>query len=168
MNQKRLTEIKKELPEFHQFLMQRKGNIPAKEGGRVGIASSNFWEEAPDLEAKSRTILSPSDKLLLKEKRLEIGRNFVEEVKQKVPVLGHNFSGSMMTDMDRFGVSSDLDVDFLTNPGSEKTGGNAFDWIHYYLTWKYAEKFGIKIDAADTSLDFARQMASNNPEFIDH
>ena len=74
----------------------------------------------------------------------------------------------MMTDMDRFGVSSDLDVDFLTNPGSEKTGGNAFDWIHYYLTWKYAEKFGIKIDAADTSLDFARQMASNNPEFIDH
>jgi len=165
-DQKRLTEIKNDLPELYQFLMQKKGNIQEKEG--MIETAGNYWDEAKKLEAKMRTILPLEDKLRLKEQRLKIGSNFVEEVKQKVQVLGHAFSGSMMTDMEKFGINSDLDIDLLINPASEKAERNAFDWIHLFLKWKYAEKFGIKIDVSETTLDFARLLSSHEPKFIDY
>ncbi|MFH1175584.1 MAG: hypothetical protein V1698_02590 [bacterium] len=165
LNPERLTEMEKDLPELYQFLTQRKGNIPTKEG-EIETAES-YWDEATELETRSRTILSPEDKLRLKEQRLKIGNNFVDEVKQKVPVLGYTFSGSMMTDIKRFGINSDLDIDLLINPVDVKAERNAYDWIHLFLKWKYAEEFGIKVDVHDTNLEFARRMASHEPKFVD-
>jgi len=165
LNPERLTEIKENLPELYQFLMQRKGNIPIKEG-KIEI-TKDYWEEAADLEIKARTILSSEDKRRLKEQRLKIGNDFVNEVKQKVLVLGYNFSGSMMTDMEKFGINSDLDVDLLIDYADERTKRNVYDWIHLFLKWKYANEFGIKIDIYDTDLEFARKMASHNPKFVD-
>lgn len=167
IDQERLAKIESELPELYQFLMQRRGNIPIKET-KMEIPVVNFWDEALELEIKARTALLPEDKLLLKEQRLKIGRDFVDEVKQRIPVLGHNFSGSMMTDMERFGTNSDLDIGLLTNPADEKAERNAFDWIHLYLKWKYAERFGTQVDASDTSLNFARMMASHDSKFKDY
>lgn len=165
---KRLAKIKEDLPEFYQFLAQRRGNIPTKQG-ETEISSGDFWEEAAELETKARVVLSPEDKLVLKEQRLKIGHSFVNEVKQKVPVLGSTFSGSMMTDMQRFGINSDLDIELLTNPpDNEKVERNVFDWIHVYLKWKYAEKFSIKVDVGDTNLKFARMMASHDQKFVDY
>lgn len=160
----RLTEIKKDLPELYQFLIQRKGNIPTKEG-EIKTAE-NYWDEAAELKEKSRTILSTEDKLRLKEQRLKIGNCFINEVRQKVPVLGHKFSGSMMSDIEKFGISSDLDIDLLINPADEKAEQNAHDWICLFLKWKYAEKFRINVDAYYTTLEFARKMALHKPKFI--
>lgn len=162
----RLAEIKNDLPELYQFLMQRKGNIPMKKGGIE--TAGDYWVEATELETKARTVLSPEDKLRLKEQRLKIGNSFVGEVNQKVPVLGHTFSGSMMSDMERFGINSDLDIGLLTNPVDEKAERDAFDWIHLFLKWKYTEEFGIKVDASDTTLKFARMMAKHEPKFADY
>lgn len=165
-NPDRLIEIENDLPELYQFLMQRRGNIPVKEGGIE--TAENYWEEATELETKARAVLSPEEKLRLKEQRLKIGSSFVDEVKQKIPVLGHTFSGSMMSDMERFGINSDLDIDLLIDPANKKAERNAFDWIHVFLVWKYAEEFGIKVDASETSLEFARRMASHEPKFVDY
>ncbi|MDI6883505.1 MAG: hypothetical protein QMC93_03595 [Patescibacteria group bacterium] len=165
LNQEKLTEIKKDLPELYQFLMQRKGNIPTKEG-EIETAE-NYWKEAAELETRSRTILSIEDKLRLKEQRSKIGNSFVDEVKQEVPVLGYTFSGSMMTDIKRFGINSDLDIDLLINPVGEKAERNTYNWIHLFLKWKYAEEFGIKVDVHDTTLEFARRMVSHEPKFVD-
>lgn len=165
-SQERLLEIKNDFSEFYHFLMQRKGNIQAKESELE--ANKNYWSEAEELEIKARKILSPKEKLRLKEQRLKIGNSFVEEVKQRVMVLGHAFSGSMMTNIERFGINSDLDVDFLIDSAGEKSERDAIDWINVFLKWKYAEKFGVKIDASHTSLKFAREMVSHEPKFIDY
>ena len=162
----RLTEIENDLPELYQFLMQRRGNVQAREGEIE--AAGNYWDEATELEIKARTILLPEEKLRLKEQRLKIGSSFVDEVKQRVPVLGYTFSGSMMIDMERFGINSDLDIDLLINPADEKAERNARDLIHIFLKWKYAEEFGIKVDISDTNLEFARTMASRDPKFVDY
>lgn len=166
INPERLTEIGIDLPELYQFLMQKRGNIPAR-GGTVESAG-DYWNEATELEIKARTVLSPEDKLRLKEQRLKIGNNFVDEVKQKVPILEHTFSGSMMTGMQRFGINSDLDIDFLINPANERAERNAYDWIHVFLKWKYAEEFGIKVDAFVTSLESARMMALHEQKFVEY
>jgi len=164
IDQKRLAEIENELPEFYQFLMQRKGNVPSKDV-ETEIPIVNFYDEAPELETKARTVLSQEEKSLLKEQRLKIGDSFVNEVRQKVPVLGHTFSGSMMFDTERFGVNSDLDIDLLIDPGDERAEKNVRDWIHVYLKWKYAEEFGIKVDVGDVSLESAHMMAVYDPRF---
>ena len=161
----RLGEIQVKLPELYEYLTQRRGNFPMKKL-ETGNPITDFWEEEPELDKSARAILSSEDKLVLKEQRLEIGRRFVEEVKQRVPVVGYSFSGSTMGDMKRFGINSDLDIELLVDPKDEEDEKDIQDWIHLYLNWKYAEQFSIKVDAMEISLDFARQMISRDPKTV--
>ncbi len=162
-----LEKMREELPEFYSFLMERRGNIKA-----VNVAASppseEFLDRATDLEAKARTLQSEEEKLALKKERLTIGERFVEDVGKQVAVLGYCFSGSMMNDMDRFSSISDLDIEMLTKYEDEKNEEKAFKWIHMYLKWKYAEKFGIKVDVGDTSLKSAKKFASLDPVMRKH
>ncbi|NTW30692.1 MAG: hypothetical protein HGA33_05415 [Candidatus Moranbacteria bacterium] len=162
-----LVEMKEDLPELYSFLMERKGDLRIH-AAKDGIPSSDFLDEAPELEARARTLQSPEEKSALKERRLSIGKDFVEEVRKKITVLGYCFSGSMMDDMDRFGSISDLDIEMLTNYKDEKDKARAFGWIHIYLKWKYAEEFGIKIDVGDTDLKSAKKLASQDRNLRNH
>lgn len=164
INEARFKEIEKALPQLYQFLMSRKGRIPH---GEAEIIESDFTDEAAELEMRSRGILTLEEKEILKKQRLKIASKFIEEVSQKVPVVAHALSGSMITHMEHFGINSDLDIDLITNPerGGEE---NANDWIHLYLTWKYAEECGVKVDVSDDTLSEAKKMASLLPGIAEY
>lgn len=161
---KKIEEIKNNSCGFYDLLMKRRGNLPIKESGAKEF-SDNFLEESSELEMKARNILSMEEKDVLRKERMKIGKKFIEEIKKHISVLGYNFSGSMMKDMNRFGINSDLDIDILVNPSNKEE--QRWDDLIHYLKWKYAEDFGIKIDIGDISLEKAREMVNNNPKFRD-
>ena len=166
INPVRLSEIKNELPELYQFIMETRARFPA--GDAADLSPGDFYERQSELEDKMRAVLLPQEKEILKEQRLKIGQSFIQEVKTRVPILGEHFSGSMMNDSQRFGLNSDLDIDFLTNiPEADPSQSNAYDWLHIYLKWKYARDYGIKVDVGDTDLKFAQNMAKHDSKFIE-
>lgn len=163
----RLAQIQQDMPEFYDFIMAMRGNISQESLRREIQETSNFLNEARLLEERSRYILSPEQKELLKVERLEIGRRFIEDAKRQVDILGYAFSGSMMSrSLERFDISSDLDIDMLVNSESEHDP-RAFDWIALYLSRRYARDYKIKVDVHTETLGFARTMVSRDPRFAD-
>lgn len=150
----RLVEISEKVPAFYLFLKERKcgveiENYPNTEAG-------NFFDEAPELEEQIRKSISLQDKISLKNKRLRIGAEFINDTKKYLNVLGFCFSGSMVNNFEKFGINSDLDIDILYDSREDSL---AFEFLHIYLKWKYAEEFGIKIDIGDTEIKSAKRMA---------
>ncbi len=149
-NVDRLDKILLYLPEFYLFLKRRIGYIPSI---NVGMSiNENHLFNPQELEEETRKILTYEEKLRLREERIEIGKAFIKEVKLRVPVIGYEFSGSTMNNIEKFSFTSDLDINLLINPQDEEL---ALYWIHMFLKWKFAEKFGIKIDVLDRSIKYS-------------
>ena len=123
-----------------------------------------FFEEAPEKEARLRGILSPEQKEQLKQERLMIGEEFIEEINKKAQVLGYNFFGSMMNDMDRFGINSDVDLDVLLDVEDKEKEREIFLYVRMYLKWKYIEQYNTEIDCHYITSNKLRDLIEKNPE----
>ncbi|MDD5750145.1 MAG: hypothetical protein PHU56_00640 [Candidatus Pacebacteria bacterium] len=170
IGQERLSDIKNKMPEFYDFLTDRRGKIPfhslpeSIESSRD--AGKRFLEQAESLEAKIRTVVSPEDKANLKEYRLAIGRQFIKESAEKIKIVATAFSGSMMEDMDRFSINSDLDIDLVIDSPDTAAEDNAREWL-LYLKLKYALEYGIKADVFPTELEHFKNMAAFDKDMTD-
>ena len=163
----RLREIERALPELYDFLMRRRGNILVTDPKLAEGSGWNFWGQAEKLEAKARTLLGPEEKEQLREQRLAIGKQFVDEARQKANVVAYAFSGSMLENMERFGAISDLDIDLVIDSPDPVAKSNALDWVYVYLKWKYTEEYGIKVDIFPTELNDLKQMAALDSDMAD-
>jgi len=159
-----LHEIQGQLPEFYQMLMEKKGNVGSYLEISPGVSKTDFDAISSELENKIRSFPTKEEKVNLREERMKIGKEFMEDIKKRLPVLGFSFSGSMISDMQRFSVNSDIDIEYITtNISGPRENMNLIYWEHY-LKWKYAEKFHVKIDSLGLSYNVLHEMALRDGE----
>lgn len=154
IDEERMKEIKEELPDFYKYLNDRRGKF-------------NLIKESVDSiveDPEEKTNLGKSG--IPREKKLKICKDFIDDVKSKIVVLGYSYPITPQDEQMEAPTSDEsysVTVDLLLDPVDEKQERNASDWIHIYLKWRYAEFNHICIDPSDVTLDFARVLAKRDP-----
>ncbi len=163
LDEKDLENISENIPELYGVIERNRG-ITAHDEEIEPNDGEEFFEKAPEKEARLRSILSPEQKEQLKQERLRIGEEFMEEINQKAQVLGYRFFGSMMSDMDRFGINSDVDLDVLLEVEDKKKEREIFLYVRMYLKWKYIEQYGVEVDCHHITSNKLRELVQRSPE----
>lgn len=116
ITQEELGELKIQVPEMHSWY-QKKFREEKPKGRKLKY--SGFSEQSKELEDRLRGLLSPVEKENLRQEYLRIAEEFIEETRKRVEVVAWTVSGSTVEAIEKFGFSSDLDLEILTSPKDE-------------------------------------------------
>ena len=167
IDQARMEELKRDFPDFYQFLEEGRGNVPEMPE-EFAVGDSSFNEEAGELEDASRRVLSLDQKQELRRQRMAIRQEFIQEIEQRIRVAAFAFSRSMTRKgLSRFDISSDLDIDIVIDSQEYELDRNTYAWIAQYLRWKYARAHQIKVDTHVETLGYAASVVRRDGRFRD-
>ncbi len=147
INSNEIKDMHDNFPELDE-LIEDKNNLNSSHLSKTIIDSINekYWDTAPIIEQKMRKILTKEEKIELKKERIEIGEKFIKEIEEKMSVSEYIFSGSMMNNMERFGINSDIDLEVVLDIKNEQAKKSAFLLTRRYLKWKYIKEYGVEVD----------------------
>ena len=154
-------EMEVHTPEMFSWYQDRLSR-PKPEGKKARY--DGFFDQAEKLESRLRKSLSPAEKEKLRQERLKTAGQFIKEAQSEVEIIAWTVSGSTTGNLEKFGTSSDLDLDILTDPKDEDQERICWRHLHQYLTWKYAEEKGIKIDCGEWTIKHLKQFSRVNPK----
>lgn len=161
-----LDEIEDNFPEFLELINKNKNNIDVNESliDESDIYSDKYWDIAQELESNVRDMLTLKEKTTLQSERIKLGEKFIDEINEKISVISYNFFGSTVSNIDKFSLSSDLDVSVLIDIESDEGEQNAFLLIRVYLKWKYMEKYGVEIDCHFITIKSLNELKNRTPK----
>lgn len=142
LNTKMLADIEHHAPEFYAFLEEHRG-IPHHED------ITTYTPIDPEIPvSKMRGILPEEEKERLRQHRIKLAKQIINDVKKYAPVVSAEIYGSTMEDPPHFGINSDIDIGCVVQPQPPNmvppmVRENILD---YYIPWRYAAEHQVRTD----------------------